>query len=101
MYLGGNIGAMNCPISWVTRDNVLAPSAPSPIVHKKSYSIKHVLVSEDMVQHYSHGHNLYVTDNTSVYDSLDTALRGTKYHATIEPFKRRRDGRGSHLELQA
>ena len=54
-----------------------------------------------MVQYYSHVHTLYATENAAVYDVLDTALRDTNYHATITPFKRRRDGRGAYLALEA
>ena len=31
MYLGGNIGAMNFTMSWVTRENMLAPAVPPPM----------------------------------------------------------------------
>ena len=33
VYLGGKIGAMNCPMNWVTRENVLAPAASPPMAH--------------------------------------------------------------------
>ena len=101
VYLGGNIGAMNCLMSWVTRENVLAPAAAPPMSHNQTYSIEHESVSEEMVQRYSHVHNMYETYNAAVYDLLDTDLCGTKYHATIAPFKRRRDGRGAYLALKA
>ena len=54
-----------------------------------------------MAQRYSRGNNLYATDNAAVYDLLGTDLCGTKYHATIVPFKRRRDVRGDFLALKA
>ena len=84
---------MNCPMSWVTRENVLVPAAAPPMAPNQLYSIEHGSVSEEMVQRYSHGNNLYATYNSEVYDLLDTALRGTKYHANISPFKHRRDVR--------
>ena len=101
MYLGGKIGDINFPMSWGTRENVLAPESAPPMVHKQPYSIKHELVSEDMVQRHSHGHTLYATDNAAVYDLLDTDLIGTKYHTTITPFKRRRGVRGVYPALKA
>ena len=97
--LGCKIKAMNCPMIWVTRQNVLAPAAAPPMAHNQPYSIGHVSVSEEMVQRYFHRHTLYATENASVYDLLDTALRGTKYHATIATVKRRRDVRGAYLAL--
>ena len=70
----------------------MAPNQP--------YSIGHGLVSEVMVHRYSHEHTLYATENAAVYDFLDTALRGTKYHSTIAPFRCRRYGRGAYLALK-
>ena len=40
-YLVGKIGAMNCPISWETRENMLSPAASSPIAHNQTYPIEH------------------------------------------------------------
>ena len=48
-------------MSWVTRENVLAPAASPSMPHNQPYSIKHGLVSDDMDQSYSHGHILYAT----------------------------------------
>ena len=87
-------------MSWVNRENVLAPAAVSPMAHNQPYFIEHGLVSEDMVQRYSHGHNLYATDNDEVYDLLDTSLRVTKDHSTIVPFKSIRDSRGAYISLK-
>ena len=101
MYLGGKIGAMNFPMSSVTRENVLSHTSARPMAHNQPFSIKHGSVSEEMAQRYSRGNNLYATDNAAVYDLLGTDLCGTKYHATIVPFKRRRDGRGDFLALKA
>ena len=95
MYLGDNIRAMECPMSWVTRENVLAPTSDPPMAHNQPYSIEHESVIEEMVQRYYHGHTMYATKNSAVYDWLDTALRGTKYHAIFAPLNRIRDGRGS------
>ena len=69
--------------------------------HNQPYYIEHVSVSEDMVKRYSRRHTLYATDNAAAYNFLDTTLRGTKYHANIVPFKRRMDGRGEYLALNA
>ena len=88
-------------MSWVTRDNALAPADAPPMAHNQLYSIKHGSVSEEMFQCHPHVNTLYATDNDAVYDFLDTDLRGTKYHATIAPFKCRRDVRGAYLPLKA
>ena len=50
VYLAGNIGGMNCPMSLLTRDNMLALEAAPQMAHKQPYSIKHGSVCEEMVQ---------------------------------------------------
>ena len=101
MYLGSKIGAMNFPMSWVTRSNAIVLASDPAMAPNQPYSIEHGSVSQEMIQRYSHSRTLYATYNATVYDELDTALRGTKYHATIAPLKRRRDGRGAYLALTA
>ena len=54
-----------------------------------------------MVQRYSPEHTMYATENSAVYNLLDTVLCGTNYHYTIAPFNRRRYGRESYLALKA
>ena len=58
---------------------------------------------EQMVQRYSHGHTLFATDISAIYDFLDAATLGTKYHVTIAPYKHRdrKDGRGSYIAISA
>ena len=101
VYRGSKIGAMNCPMSLVTRANAIVPAADPEMAPNQPYSIEHGSIIQKMIQSYSHYHTLYATDNTTVYDELDTALRVTKYHATIAPSRRRRDGRGAYLALTA
>ena len=49
----------------------------------------------------SHTHPLFRDDNGQFYGMLEEAVRGTVYEATIKPFQRRADGRGSYLSLIA
>ena len=78
---------------------MIVPAAAHAMAPNHPYSIEHGSVSQEMIQRYSHSHTLYATDNATAYDELDIALRGTKYHTTIDPLKRRRDGRGAYLAL--
>ena len=39
VYFGGKIGAINCPMRRVTRENVLVPAYAPPMTHKQLYSI--------------------------------------------------------------
>ena len=58
---------------------------------------------EEMVQRYSHGYTLFATDSSAIYDLLDAATCGTKYHATIAPYNcgSRKDGRGAYIAMNA
>ena len=71
--------------------------------HNQTYSTEHGSVMEEMVQRYFHGHILFDTDSSAIYDLLDAATRGTKYHATIAPYKRgaRKDGRVAYIAMNA
>ena len=71
--------------------------------HNQPYSTEHGSVTEEMVQRYSHAQTLFATDISAIYDLLDAAKRGTKYHATISPYTRgaRKDGRGGYIATNA
>ena len=58
---------------------------------------------EEIVQCYSHQNTLFATDSSAIYDFLNAAMRGTKYHATIAPYKResRKYGRGAYIAMNA
>ena len=80
---------------------MLVPAAAPPMAPTQTYYTKNLSVSEEMVKRYYNEHTMYATDNAAFYYFLDTALIGTKYHATIASFKSRRDGRVAYLSLKA
>ena len=48
-----------------------------------------------MIARLSHEHPVFDDDNATCFNHLEEATRGTIIAATIQPFKRRQNGRGS------
>jgi hypothetical protein len=61
---------------------------------------RHGSVKAEMVARLSHGHGLFRDDNAAVFDDIEEAVRGTKFHASIAPFRRAKDGRGAYMALK-
>ena len=103
VYCASKIGAMMWPLAWVIRENATVPANAPVMEQNQPYSTVHGLVMEEMVQCYSHGHTLFATDSSAIYDLLDAATRVTKYHATIAPYMRgaRKDGRVAYIAMNA
>ena len=91
------------PSTWVIRENSTVPTNAPEMEHNQPYSTEHGSVMEEMVQRYSHGHTLFATYSSAMYVLFDVATRGTKYHATIAPYKRgaRKNGRGAYIAMNA
>ena len=54
----------------------------------------------ELIARLSRAHALFRDDNATVFDMIETATRGTKYHTSIITFKDRQDGRGAWLKLK-
>ena len=48
----------------------------------------------------SHDHTLYQDDNALVYEFIEEALRSSSMALTIQPYKRKKDGRKSQIALK-
>ena len=57
------------------------------------------LVEEELIDCATHTHPLYRDDNTSLYFYLEEATRSTMYTSSIQPFSRRKDGRGAWFAI--
>ena len=100
-YLLQKIGVRNAPLAYVTRE-VEAVDAPAPPLElNEPHSVEHGSVIQEMVHRLSHTNALFRTDNAAVFDDVELGVRGTKYTASIAPFKRAKDGRGAFLALKA
>ena len=98
-YFSEFIGASNCPLTWIYRDEDTVAAAPPAQETDQPYSVEHKSVAGEMVHWLSHDHPLYRVDNATGYSQLVTATLGTQYSSTIAPFKRARYGRGALLAL--
>ena len=75
---------------------------PHPtLVLNRPYSTLTGWVAGEQALQLSHTHPLFRDDNEQFYGILEEALRGTVYEATIKPFQRLANGRGSYLALIA
>ena len=73
---------------------------PHPtLVLNRLYSTLAGSVAGEQALRLSHTHPLFRDDNKQFYGILEEAVRGTVYKATIKPFQRLVDGRGSYLAL--
>ena len=99
-YSDQRIGVRMCPLSYVLRDEAAVP-APAPNLEVRvPYSALHGSIKAEMVARYSHTHALFAVDNASIFDDIEEATRGSKYSATISPFRRPKDGRGAFMALK-
>ena len=100
-YASQYVGVRKAFILYVIRDEgTVDPIAP-PLAPNEPHSIEHGSIMQEMVRRFSHTHALFADDNAKVYDDLELATRGTKYAASIAPFKRTKNGREGFKTLKA
>jgi hypothetical protein len=75
------------------------PAAAPALAQNQPHFSEHESVTRELVARASHEHALFRDDNASVYHYLEEATRTTAYAASINPFQRRKDGRGAWLAL--
>ena len=101
VYFSIKLGVRECPLSWITRDDVQRPAVLPPLEAGKPYTEDGGSITADMVQFYEHNHPLYGEDNKAVYAALDEATRGTKYNASVVMHSRGRNGRAAYTQLKS
>ena len=94
-HLSRVCGARTIPLSYVIRQHDIVPAAAPPLINREPYSEEHGSVEDELVACASHNHPLFRDDNAQVYYLIEEATRSTAYAASIKPFQRRKDGRGS------
>lgn len=98
-YALHKLGVRNAPLAYVIRETSAVPAAPV-LTNGQPHSDEHGSVKAEMVARLSHGHGLFRDDNAAVFDDIEEAVRGTKFHASIAPFRRAKDGRGAYMALK-
>ena len=100
-YASQSVGVRDAFILYVIRDNAAVDPVAPTLALNEPHSIEHGSIMQEMVCRFSHTHALFADDNRKVYDDLELATRGTKYAASIAPFKRRKNGREAFKTLKA
>ena len=98
-FLSAYIGARNCPLAYVTRELAVPDPHRPALLIDKCYSDEHDSIKNELVAFLCHDHTLYKDDNAKVYELLEEALRGSTMDPTIQPYKRRKDGRRAWIAL--
>ena len=63
------------------------------------YAAEYESVEEETIARATHTHPLYRDDNASLYFYLEEANRSTMYTSSIQPYSRRKDGRGAWFAI--
>ena len=78
---------------------MVSPIAPALVIGQPHLT-EHGLVKLKMVHRLPYNQNVYAEGNTIGYSKIVEATLHMQYVATIAPFKRSRNGRGSYLALK-
>ena len=87
------IGARNCPVAYVLREEILPDRSSSPLLIDTCYSEVHNLIKEELTAFLSRTYTLYKGDKAQVFKFLEETLRGSSIDPIIQPYKQRKDGR--------
>ena len=93
------IGTRTIPLSYVIRETVAVPGVAPPLMPNQPYAEAFGSVEEELIARATHTHPLYRDDNASLYFYLEEATRSTMYTSSIQPFSRRKDGRGAWFAI--
>ena len=84
---------------YVIRKHIEPLNPPPPLQLNRPYSEEHGSLRNELIERASHTHVNFNEDNGLVFDALEIATRGTKLTASIQPFRRQRNGREAYLAI--
>ena len=84
------------PLMYVIRKEVHPADPPPSIVINRPYSEEFGSLRAELIARASHDHVNFDEDNGLVFDAIELSTRGTKLAASIQPFRRQRNGRGAY-----
>ena len=93
------VGYRTIPLSYVIRETAVVPAAIPALLADQPFAEVNGSVEDELVDRASHLHPLFREDNASVYFFLEEATRSTMFTSSIQPFSRRKDGRGAWFAL--
>lgn len=93
------VGAKHYPLAYVIRDNV-EPPFPCPVnAPDRPYAADYSSLEDEMIARVPHERGQYQSDNRLVFLDIEKAVLATQYIASIEPYKKKMDGRGAFEAL--
>jgi hypothetical protein len=98
-YAHSKLGVRLAPLAYVIRDDANV-DAPPVLATDEPHSDVHGSIKGEMVARFSHNHGLFREDNAAVFDDIEEAMRGSKFAASIAPFKRAKNGRAAYMALK-
>ena len=75
--------------------NAKVPMLPPPLIPNRPYSKEHGSVYQEIIARLLHENPIFDDDTATCFNHLEEATRGTIIDATIQPFKRHRNGQGA------
>ena len=96
-YISNVYGQRNCTLEYVDCEKADVPPVAPTLLAGQPHSEEAGSVNGELARPLSHNHALYQEDNAAYYSKLEEALWGSRYEASIKPFKRSQDGRGTIL----
>jgi hypothetical protein len=95
-HLGRVIGVRNTPFTYLIRPDVQPPANLGARAVDQPYTEEYESIEREMTLCVTHNHTLGRSDNSALFQILETAIQGHDVSATIAPFKRTQDGRGAY-----
>jgi hypothetical protein len=96
---GSLIGSRNAPLSYVIRPDKERPDPIPALSIGKPWSEAYGSIRNEMEFCLDHDHPVFDDDNKAIFDLLHDALQGTAFGATINPHKKKKDGRKAWFAL--
>ena len=93
------IGSRTAPLSYIIRPDKMAPDPLPPLERGKPWSEIYGSIRNEMEFCLSHDHPVFDDDNQAMFNLIHDSLQGTQYSATINPYKRKKDGLGAWKAL--
>ena len=93
------IGSRNVPLAYIIRTEANVENAADQLPalqYGKPHSEDAGSIIIELINSASHTHPNFSIDNGEVFDLVEQAARNTQYMGSIQPFKRRRDGRSAY-----
>jgi hypothetical protein len=93
------IGSRTAPLSYLIRPDKSRPYPLPPLAYGKPWSEAYGSIRNEMEFCLGHDHPVFDDDNQAMFNLIHDSLQGTQYGATINPYKRKKDGLGAWKAL--